>query len=190
MTRSAPWGAALIGIAALGMVVYRASSGDWTMPLIVGIGVSGALAVLVLWWLWDRRLFAKSIRQLRATKDWDLVVGGYLVQTELKNVGERKPGRGEMVLAAGPVGIRLFDPRLSSSEPVLRLAWTDVIDLMPGVGEFLQQSQPALVLATMFGRLTMVLRTNEQRGIMSVGSAETDDLIQRIRQLRPNAKFE
>ena len=190
MTRSAPWAAVLVGLGALGLILYRVLQGNWTMPLIVGIGVVGALVVLLLWALWDRRVFTRSIRRLTATGEWDVVVGGYLVQTELKNIGVRKPRLGETVLAAGEPGIRLFDPRQAGDEPVLRLAWSDLIDLAPGTGEFLRQPRDGVVLSTLSGRLLLVLRTDERRGIMSVGSADTGVVIDRIRRLRPNARFE
>ncbi|MGC3995884.1 MAG: hypothetical protein QM779_17510 [Propionicimonas sp.] len=190
MNRSAPWGAVVVGVGALVLILVRVLQGAWTVPLVVGIGVVGSLGALLLWWLWDRRVFARCIGVVLASDEWDLVLGGYLVDAELQNVGVARPPRGEVVLAAGRPGLRLFDPRRTDAAPVLALRWEDVIDIAPGSGAFLGQTQPGVAVSTMFGRVVLVLRTDEGRGIMSVGTPQTALVIDRLRHLRPNARFE
>ncbi|MFT4108297.1 hypothetical protein [Propionicimonas sp.] len=189
MNRSAPWGAAVVGVGALLLILVRVLQGAWTMPLVVGIGVLGSLGTLLLWWQWDRRIFAHCTGHVRARGGWDVVVGGYVLELGAINPG-RRPGRGEVVLAAGGEGLLLVDPRRREFTEVLRLSWPEVVDVAPGSGDFLGQVQPAIVVSTITGRLVLVVRTDERRGILSVGSAETEAVIEEIRHLRRTARFE
>ncbi|MBA3020534.1 hypothetical protein [Propionicimonas sp.] len=190
MARSVPVASLVIGLAALGMVLFRVLSGDWTMPVIVAIGVGGALAGFVAWWQWDVRVFTRTISRLQASGAWDVIVGGYLVAAEFHNVEVARPKIGEVVLAAGPAGLGLFDPRQRAEQATLTLSWTDIIDLIPGKGTFFGEDRPAIVVSTMEGRIVVVMRTSERLGIVSAGSAQTEVLIDQVRRLRPNAHFE
>jgi hypothetical protein len=190
MTRSVPVASLVIGLAALAMVLYRVLSGDWTIPLIVAIGVGGALLGFVAWWQWDVRVFARTISRLRAEGIWEVIAGGYLVSAEFQNVGVSRPRIGEVVLAAGPAGVQLFDPRESTEAPSVALAWADIIDLVESKGPFFGEDRPAIAVSTMEGRIIVVMRTNARLGIVSAGSARTEMLIDQVRRMRPNAHFE
>lgn len=190
MKKSVPVGAVVVGLAALVMVLFKALRGDVVMPVIVAIGVIGGAGAILAWMAWDRRIFTRAISRLRETGSWDYVIGGYLVDVEYRNPGTPKPPKGEVVLAAGPTGISLYDPRSRSNEPILVTIWPNLIDLTLGTGHFMRAEYPALVMATMEGRVVVVLRANEKSGIRSVGSADTAQLVDQLRHLRPNALFE
>jgi hypothetical protein len=190
MARSVPVASLVVGLGALGMVLYRVLSGDWAMPTIVAIGVGGALLGFAAWWQWDVRVFARTLSRLRAEGVWDVIVGGYLVAAEFRNVGVSRPRKGEVVLAAGPAGVQLFDPRERAEAPSITLAWPDIIDLIESKGPFFGEDRPAIAVSTMEGRIIVVMRTNPRWGIVSAGSAQTESLIDQVRRLRPNAHFE
>ncbi|MCE1174894.1 MAG: hypothetical protein LWW77_09850 [Propionibacteriales bacterium] len=190
MSKSVPMAALVIGLGAMGMVLYRALSGEVFMPVIVAIGVLGGVGVLVAWMFWDRRIFTSAISRLREAGGWDLLIGGYLVAVEYRNPGTPRPPKGEVVLAAGASGISLYDPRSRSSEPVLVTTWSNLIDLTVGTGHFMNADHPALVMATMEGRVAVVLRGDGKSGLGSAGAERTTELVDRLRHLRPNALFE
>lgn len=187
MNRSIPLAATLVGIAALGMIVYRAASGAWTMVGVVLTGVVGALLVLVAWWWWDARAFSRTIARLTGTGEFTVVVGGYLVEAGFRNTGGRTPRRSEVVLTASEGGLMLFDPTDRSGRPSLVVGWGHVIDVATGTAEFLNQQREAITISTLEGRLVVVPRTDERAGILSAGSAQTGSLSARIRQTRPGA---
>lgn len=190
MKKSAPWGAVVVGVGALGLVLFKVLRGDFVMPMIVAIGVIGGAGAILAWLAWDRRIFTRAISRLRENGGWDYLIGGYLVDVEYRNPGTPKPPKGEVVLAAGATGINLYDPRSRSDEPILVTVWPNLIDLSVGTGHFMRADYPALVMATMEGRVVVVLRANEKAGISSVGSADTAQLVDKLRHLRPNALFE
>jgi hypothetical protein len=190
MTKSVPLAAIVVGLGALGVILFRALSGDFVMPTIVAIGVVGGAGALLAWMAWDRRVFTAAISRLSESGSWNYVIGGYLVDVEYRNPGTPKPPKGEVVLAAGATGISLYDPRSTSSEPILVTTWSNLIDLTLGTGHFMRADYPALVMATMEGRVVVVLRSDQKAGIVSSGSDRTAELVDQLRHLRPNALFE
>ncbi|QLQ16075.1 MAG: hypothetical protein HZY73_10940 [Micropruina sp.] len=173
---------------ALGLLLYRALTGAWGIVSMVVIGVVACLLVLLLAWVWDNQTFARTLRTLAETGRYDLVVGGYLTSAEFRNVALPHPKRGEVILAANRDGLQVLDPR--RGVPVVVLDWRDIIDLAPGLEPFLGQSVLAVVIATMEGRLGLVVRPDPRRGILSVGSAATGTVIEQIRRLRPGSRVD
>jgi hypothetical protein len=190
MARSVPVASLVIGLATLGIILYRALSGEPTMPILIAIGAGGALLGFFAWWQWDVRVFSRTIAGLHSGGAWEVIVGGYLLGADFHNVGAVKPRLGEVVLAAGADGVALFDPRERREQASLALDWADVIDLSPSKGKLFGEVRPAIAISTMEGRIIVVMRTNPRWGIASAGSARTGELIDQVRRLRPNAHFE
>lgn len=182
--KNARWAAVLAGVGAIALVVYRVLSGQWTMAVIIVIGVVAGLGALLLWLLWDRRLFRSGIRRAADPRPESLVIGGYLVEAGLRNVQGARPPRAEIVLSATVEGIRLFDPRRATPDPVLGVRWDDVFEVTPGEASLFGEQRKALVVHTLEGRLVLVLRGNEKRGVLSAGDAEAEAFVGRLRELR------
>lgn len=167
----------------MGLVLNRVLRGEWVMVSIVAIGVIGGLAALGLWWQWDRRIFRTGIQQAADAVSGALVCGGYLVEAGFRNVHGERPRRAEVVFAASPSGLKLFDPR-HPAEPTLSVRWADVIDVLAGDGLLFGEQRKALVVLTLEGRLVLVLRGDERRGILSAGDAAAEAFVAEVRQLR------
>ncbi|MGC3955863.1 MAG: hypothetical protein QM804_16740 [Propionicimonas sp.] len=181
--KTTPWAAVVVGVPAVALVLNRVLSGQWTMLTIVGIGVAGGIAALALWWVWDRGLFKAGLRAAAQHLPGALVSGGYLVEAGFRNVNGRRPPQAEIVLAADPGGLTLFDPR-GSVEPVLAVRWADVIDVLPGEATLFGEQRRAMVVLTLEGRLVLVLRGDEKRGVFSAGDAAAGSFVGRVRELR------